>query len=60
MLFNSIILIYSIVFLLYEIHIVNQQNIITLAAYGSCLMWIKMFYWMRLFKPTAKYVNLIM
>jgi len=31
----------------------------TFGAYGAFIMWLKMFYWMRLFSPTAKYVQLI-
>ena len=57
---NTIILVYSIVFLSTEYHLIQKENIIRLGAYGACLMWIKMFYWMRLFSSTAKYVNLIM
>ena len=29
------------------------------AGYGSFLFWIKMFYWMRLFKATAHFITLI-
>lgn len=60
MIINTIILVYSIVFLSAEYHLIQRENIIRLGAYGACLMWIKMFYWMRLFSSTAKYVNLIM
>jgi hypothetical protein len=56
---NTVVIVYSIVFLYNEHHLIQKENIIRLGAYGACFMWIKMFYWMRLFSSTAKYVNLI-
>jgi len=59
MLINSLLILYTTFFLLKGEHLIPQKSLVRYAAYGNFLMWFKMFYWMRLFKATAKYVTLI-
>jgi hypothetical protein len=59
MLINTLLILYTTYFLIAEKHLVPQKTVVRYAAYGNFLMWFKMFYWMRLFKATAKYVTLI-
>jgi len=42
-----------------ERFIVKEYTIRRFGALTVFFMWIKIFYWMRLFEPLAKYVNLI-
>ena len=50
-LINMIILIGNMIF--------EYQPSETLVVIGVALMWFKAFYWMRLFKPTAFFMNLL-
>ena len=37
----------------------DDGKFLTIGAYAVFFMWLKMFYWMRLFESTAYYVKLI-
>jgi len=42
-----------------ERFIIDEYAIRRLGSFACFFMWIKVFYWMRLFEPLAKYVSLI-
>ena len=63
---DSITLILNFIFLVVmtfsqvsETFVTDEFAIRRLGAFCCFFMWIKVFYWMRLFEPLAKYVSLI-
>ena len=57
---NSIVLIFNHVYdLLYQEPKIGDETLTVLAAMWSIFVWMKMFYWLNLFRRTSFYIVLI-
>jgi hypothetical protein len=57
--FNTLFLASSSYCIIMESRFISIQMIYTFGSFACFCMWIKVFYWMRLFKELAYYVKLI-